>query len=110
MNAVLLGVIIYVVVQLAVGLLVSRHITSETDYLLAGRRLGLGLGLATFTVFATWFGAETVVGSAGNIYSTGLTGDTAEPFAYALCLVLLGLYFAARLWRNQYVCDHLVYR
>lgn len=101
MNAVLLGVIIYVVVQFAVGLLVSRHITSETDYLLAGRRLGLGL--ATFTVFATWFGAETVVGSAGNIYSTGLTGDTAEPFAYALCLVLLGLFFAARLWRNQYV-------
>ncbi|MCS3902460.1 Na+/proline symporter [Methylohalomonas lacus] len=100
MNAVLLGVVVYVVIQFAVGLLVSRHIADEKDYLLAGRRLGLGL--ATFTVFATWFGAETVVGSAGNIYSTGLTGDTAEPFAYALCLVLLGLFFAARLWRNNY--------
>ncbi len=100
MNAVLLGVIVYVVIQFAVGLAVSRHITSEADYLLAGRRLGLGL--ATFTVFATWFGAETVVGSAGNIYTTGLTGDTAEPFAYALCLIFLGLFFAARLWRNHY--------
>jgi len=99
-NAVLLGVIVYVAVQFALGLYVSRHIANEADYLLAGRRLGLGL--ATFTVFATWFGAETVVGSAGNIYGTGLTADTAEPFGYALCLVLLGLFFAARLWRNQY--------
>ncbi|MDZ7737394.1 MAG: sodium:solute symporter family protein [Gammaproteobacteria bacterium] len=100
MNAVLLGVVVYVVVQFALGLYVSRHIASETDYLLAGRRLGLGL--ATFTVFATWFGAETVVGSAGNIYTTGLSADTAEPFGYALCLILLGLFFAAQLWRNQY--------
>ena len=100
MNAVLVGVIVYVAVQFALGLFVSRHIANEADYLLAGRRLGLGL--ATFTVFATWFGAETVVGSAGNIYGTGLSADTAEPFGYALCLVLLGLFFAAQLWRNQY--------
>lgn len=100
MNAVLLGVIVYVFVQFTIGLLVSRHISDENDYLLAGRRLGLGL--AMFTVFATWFGAETVVGAAGNMYSGGLSGDTAEPFAYALCLVFLGLFFAARLWRNQY--------
>jgi Na+/proline symporter len=99
-NAILLGVIVYVLVQFAIGLLVSRHISDEKDYLLAGRRLGLGL--AMFTVFATWFGAETVVGAAGNMYAGGLSGDTAEPFAYALCLILLGVFFAARLWRNQY--------
>jgi Na+/proline symporter len=100
LNAILLGVMVYVFVQFAIGLLVSRHISDEKDYLLAGRRLGLGL--AMFTVFATWFGAETIVGAAGNMYDGGLSGDTAEPFAYALCLVFLGVFFAARLWRNQY--------
>lgn len=101
MNAVLFGVIVYVFVQFIIGLLVSRYVSDEKDYLLAGRRLGLCL--AMFTVFATWFGAETVVGAAGNMYAGGLSGDTAEPFAYALCLIFLGLFFAARLWRKQYV-------
>lgn len=41
MNTVLIGVLIYLLVQFAVGVIVSRHIASEDDYLLAGRRLGL---------------------------------------------------------------------
>ena len=57
MNTILIGVLGYVVLQLVVGLLVSRRIANEEDYLLAGRRLGSGL--ATFSFFATWFGAET---------------------------------------------------
>jgi Na+/proline symporter len=71
----------------------------ENDYLLAGRRFGLGL--ATFTIFATWFGAETVVGAAGAVYEGGLSHSTADPFGYALCLFLMGLFFAAPLWRRK---------
>ena len=37
---------------------------TEEDYLVAGRRLGYTL--ATFSIFATWFGAETLVGSGGR--------------------------------------------
>lgn len=98
MTPVLYGIAVYVLVQLAIGLLVSRRIRSEADYLLAGR--SLGLGLATFSVFATWFGAETVIGAAGSIYAHGLSGGAADPFGYAACLVLMGLFFAIPLYRR----------
>jgi Na+/proline symporter len=100
MQPILIGIGAYLLVQFAIGLLVSRRIASETDYLLAGRRLGLGL--AAFSIFATWFGAETVVGAAGSIYSDGLKGGSADPFGYGLCLVVLGLVVAVPLWRRQY--------
>lgn len=97
MNGMLLGIALYVLAQLLVGVIASRHIDSEEDYLLAGRHLGLGLG--TFTVFATWFGAETCIGAAGSIYESGLSGGSADPFGYAACLFLMGLLFAGALWR-----------
>jgi Na+/proline symporter len=100
MQPVLIGIGVYLAVQFAVGMFVSRRIASESDYLLAGRRLGLTL--AAFSIFATWFGAETVVGAAGSIYSDGLVGGSADPFGYGLCLIVLGVVVAAPLWRRQY--------
>jgi Na+/proline symporter len=90
---ILLG--LFVLAQLAVGFWASRRIGNEDDYLVAGRRLGPFL--ATTSIFATWFGAESCIGAAGNAYEHGLRADTTEPFAYGLCLVLMGLFFAARL-------------
>ena len=58
--------------------------------------------MATFSIFATWFGAETIVGAAGSLYSDGLSGGSADPFGYGLCLIVLGLVVAAPLWRRQY--------
>ncbi|MBW7939103.1 MAG: sodium:solute symporter, partial [Candidatus Omnitrophica bacterium] len=52
MNLVLWGVFAYVGAQLVVGLLVSRKISTEADYLLGGRRFGYGL--LVMTIFATW--------------------------------------------------------
>lgn len=86
---------LFVLAQLGVGFWASRRIGNEDDYLVAGRRLGPFL--ATTSIFATWFGAESCIGAAGNAYSNGLRADTTEPFAYGLCLVLMGLFFAARL-------------
>jgi Na+/proline symporter len=97
---VLIGIGAYLVVQFAIGMLVSRRIASESDYLVAGRRLGVTL--AAFSIFATWFGAETVVGAAGSIYSDGLSGGSADPFGYGLCLLVLGIAVAAPLWRRKY--------
>ncbi len=98
MNAVLVGVFIYIFAQLLIGVLVSRHIKSESDYLLAGR--SFGYGLASFSIFATWFGAETVVGSAGKMYKEGLSGASADPFGYTICLFLVGIFYAVPLWRR----------
>jgi SSS family solute:Na+ symporter len=92
-------VLVYMSVQLAIGAWVARRIHTESDYLVAGR--SLGYGLTTFSIFATWFGAETVVGSAGIAYREGVSLASAEPFGYGLCLVLMGLVFAVPLWRRR---------
>lgn len=99
MNTVLAGILIYILLQLLIGVLVSRRIKNEDDYLLAGR--SLGVGLAALSVFATWFGAETCIGAAGAVYEEGLSGATLDPFGYSLCLVLMGLVFSIPLWRRQ---------
>lgn len=101
MNPLVLGVVAYVAVQLALGLWVARRVRSEGDFLLAGQRLGYTL--ATFTIFATWFGAETCIGAAGQIALHGLGGGSADPFGYALCLLLMGAVFAAALRRRSIV-------
>lgn len=98
MNAVLIGILVYVIAQLILGVVVSFHIKTEDDYLLAGRRLGYGL--ATFSIFATWFGAETCVGTAGKIYEGGLAAGNAEPFGYAVGVLCMGLFFAVPLYRR----------
>ena len=99
MDVVFFGVLGYVLLQVLIGYVVSRHIRTEDDYLVAGR--SLGYGLSTFTIFATWFGAETCIGAAGSIYENGLAGGTSDPFGYALCLIFMGLVFAVPLWRMR---------
>lgn len=106
MSPLLLALLAYVLGQLAIGVAVSRRIRTEDDYLLAGRRMGPLL--ASGTIFATWFGAETCLGSAGAVYADGVSLGTSEPFAYGLCILFLGVVFAARLWKLGLVtlADH----
>lgn len=101
MNPVLLGVIAYVLLQFAIGAWVSRRIVTERDYINAGRQLGLGI--AAFSVFATWFGAEAIVGTAGTVYRDGLVGATIDPFGYAAALLIVGVTIAVPLWSRGYV-------
>lgn len=89
----------YVAVQLGIGVWASRRIRNEDDYLVAGR--SLGPILASTSIFATWFGAESCSGAAGSIYTDGLNLGSVEPFAYGLCLLLMGLVFATRFWRSR---------
>ncbi|MFL5271785.1 MAG: sodium:solute symporter family protein, partial [Anaeromyxobacteraceae bacterium] len=99
MTPLLAGLIGYLAVQLAIGFWASRRVRSEDDYLLAGRRLGPGL--ATFSIFATWFGAETCIGAAGRAHARGLSSTSAEPFGYGLCLLAMGVLYAVPLWRRK---------
>lgn len=98
MNLILAAILGYILLQLLIAFAVSRRPGSESDYLLAGR--SLGPWLATFSVFATWFGAETCVGAVSETYVHGLSGATTDPFGYAAGILLMGLLFAATLWRR----------
>ncbi|MDQ7816575.1 MAG: sodium:solute symporter family protein [Melioribacteraceae bacterium] len=99
MNALLIGIFVYIVLQLAIGFIISKKIKNETDYLLGGR--SLGYPLATFSIFATWFGAESCIGTAGAAYSSGLAGVRADPFGYGICLILVGLLIAVPLYKMK---------
>ena len=95
----LLAIFAYLAIQLGIGFWASRRIRTEDDYLVAGRQLGYTL--ATFSIFATWFGAETIIGSGGRAHRDGFSLTAAEPFGYGLCLILMGIVFAVPLWRRR---------
>lgn len=98
MSGMQLGILAYVVVQFAIGLWVARRVKTTTDFLIAGRTLGLGL--VSFSVFATFFGAEAIVGTSGAVYEEGLTGGRIDPFGYAVAIFIVGAVFAVPLWRR----------
>lgn len=99
MNWELLGISVYVVGMIGMGIYFSKRIKTDDDYFLGGRTLGPGL--ATFAIFATWFGAETCIGTAGAVYRKGLSTVHADPLGYTLCLLVMGLFFAKVLWRKK---------
>ena len=90
-------VILYLLISLAIGLYASTRVHNASDFAVAGRTLPLPI--VTATVFATWFGAETVFGISATFVKDGLHGVVADPFGSSLCLILAGLFFARRLYR-----------
>lgn len=99
MNYELIGISVYVLMMLTMGFYVSSKIKTDDDYFLAGR--SLGPFLATFSIFATWFGAETCIGTAGAVYRHGLASIHADPLGYTICIALMGIFFAKVLWRKK---------
>jgi SSS family transporter len=51
------------------------------------------------TVFATWFGAETVLSVSATFARDGLVGIIADPFGSSFCLVFVALFFARAFYR-----------
>lgn len=97
----LFWVVFYLVVTLLIGIYSSTLIKSSKDFLLAGRRLPLPIAIST--VFATWFGSETILGSSVEFAKNGLQGVIEEPFGAALGLIIVGLFFARPLYRKNYL-------
>lgn len=98
MNSVFWGVAAYVAVQFAIGIWVSRRIKSSSDFVLAGR--SLGVGLLAFTVFGSFFGAEAIVGTAGSVYESGLSGAQIDPLGYGLAIFAVAMIVAIPLWKR----------
>lgn len=99
MSAELIGILVYILIQLLFGVWISKRINTEADYFIGGRQMGAVITI--FTVFATWFGAETCMGTAGRVFESGLSGAHVDPFGYTTCLLLMGVFFASRLWDEQ---------
>ncbi|HEY0665887.1 MAG TPA: sodium:solute symporter family protein [Gallionella sp.] len=90
-------VVLYLVLSIGIGMYAATKVHNARDYITAGRSLPLYIVLAM--VFATWFGAETVLGIPATFMEEDLGGLISDPFGAALCLVLFGLFFARKLYR-----------
>jgi solute:Na+ symporter, SSS family len=94
-------VILFLFINLLVGVAAVRYVKTSGDFMLAGRRLPLSM--ATFTVFATWFGSETLFGASAAFSDGGFLAVIEDPFGGMLCLVLVGALFARQLYRHNYL-------
>ncbi len=90
-------VVAYLVVSIGVGLYAATRVHNTRDYITAGRNLPMVVVLAM--VFATWFGAETVLGTSATFLEEGLRGLISDPLGASVCLMLFGLIFARPLYR-----------
>lgn len=79
---------------LFIGLRAARHITSNVDYFLAGRNLGLWP--ITFTLVATQIGGGMLLGTSEQAYKIGFYGIL-YTLGIALGFIILGSGLAARL-------------
>jgi SSS family transporter len=98
MNTILISsVVLYLLGTLGLGVWAGTRIKDTADFAVAGR--SLPLIMVVTTTFATWFGAETVMGIPAKFVQGGLGALVEDPFGAGTCLILVGLFFAARLYK-----------
>jgi solute:Na+ symporter, SSS family len=103
MTMTLIGCIaLYLLSNIAIGAWAARRVKTAQDFVLAGR--GLSLALATSVTFATWFGSESIMGAPARFVEEapkgGVLSIIEEPFGSALCLFLVGVFFARPLYNE----------
>lgn len=105
-----IAVIFYVLLMLPIGLYARHKVRTSNDYVLAGRSLPFYMTLAT--VFATWFGSETILGAGETFAQEGFRGVIEDPFGAALCLIIAGIFFNRKLYNLNFLTigDYFKYR
>ena len=92
-------VVLYLLGTLGIGVWAGTRVKNTSDFAVAGR--SLPLIMVVTTTFATWFGAETVMGLPAKFVQGGLNAVVEDPFGAGLCLVLVGAFFAAKLYQKN---------
>ena len=97
MTLLIVLVCMYMLVSIGIGLWAARRVRNTADYALAGRSLPLMMVITA--TFATWFGSETVLGLPGRFIEGGIAGVIEEPFGSGMALILVGMFFARKLYK-----------
>ncbi|MCB0280438.1 MAG: sodium:solute symporter family protein, partial [Calditrichaeota bacterium] len=95
------SIIIYILFTIAIGFWASKRIHYTEDFTLAGK--SLSTVVVGVTIFATWFGAELVMGMPNQFVSHGIQGIIADQFGVFLCLVLIAVFYAKKMYQLQIV-------
>ena len=96
---ILIGVGIYVVVMLAVGIYVAGKSTSMSDFAVSGRNMGLTV--CSISIVATWFGSGPMMGSAAAAYSGNTLEVLRDPFVSGISLLIAGFFFVRTYRRSK---------
>lgn len=92
-------VAIYLAFSILLGVYAGTKVHNVRDYVNAGRRLPMWV--IFMMMFATWFGAETILGVPGTFVEENLGALISDPIGAGFCLMLFGLVFARRLYRKN---------
>ena len=98
----------YLLVTIVIGLWAAKRVKNTADFAIAGRHLPLVMIITT--TFATWFGSETVLGIPAKFVQSGLNGVVEDPFGAGTCLILVGIFFAAKLYKMSLLTISDYYR
>ena len=77
-------VVLYLLGTLSLGVWAGTRIKNTSDFAIAGR--SLPLIMVVTTTFATWFGAETVMGIPAKFVQGGLNAIIEDPFVTKILL------------------------
>lgn len=94
-----IGLIVFFALMVGISVLASKRIHTGEDYIVAGR--GLSPLMATATIMATWYAAETILVTADWVRTDGINVMVLEPIGIGICLMIAGWFFARRLWDTK---------
>lgn len=97
--AAIVVLVAYLLLMLWIGYRAKSRIHGLGDFLVADRKLPFYLSCAT--LFATWFGGGTCMGSAGAAYEGGVLAAIADPYAAGVGLILAGFFYVGILRKME---------
>lgn len=90
---------LFFIALFGIGFFANSKTESNEDFLVGGR--SFNMWLSTFCLFATWFGAGTIITATDEISIQGLKASFLEPYGSGFCLIIAGLFLAKKLWNMQ---------
>ena len=94
-------ILIYLLLTLAIGFWASKKVKTSSDFMLAGK--SLSTSFVGVTLFATWFGSSQIMGTPHNFIENGFSSFMTLIVAGSLCLILVGQFYAPKLYRMNIV-------
>jgi solute:Na+ symporter, SSS family len=98
---IIVGLTLYVIMIMLIGVKSGNKINSVDDYFVAGRKFSYYLAIPT--IVANWFGAGSCMGVASIVYSHGFSGSISDPLGCALALFVAAFFYVGKLRKKNYV-------
>ncbi|ENH95819.1 sodium/solute symporter [Gracilibacillus halophilus YIM-C55.5] len=92
--------VFYAIIYYIGAMMAGKKSNSLSDMIVAKR--SIPLGVAMFTMAATWVGGGYINGSAESAFSSGIVWVQA-PWGYALSLIIGGIFYARKMRRYEFM-------